>query len=185
MKGIEFLLEELCDQGFCLPPETQAQLIRHPPEDIDEFTDAVIKAEGLDPLDIPKGMRRGVREVVAKYFAKYGAEAMEWFSALLVFRLELAKDEGWIFFKKLESIIVFKAGDFADAHRTALEIGEKRAVNESIRDDTGVRLKLTFCYVSNLDIVGPEIEGREVWSRLSDDSSDSSPDLGRSPTQTI
>jgi hypothetical protein len=70
MKRIESLLEELCvEHGFCVPPEARKRLAFHPPGDIDEFTDAVIKVEGLDPLDIPEGMRCGVRDVVAKYFA--------------------------------------------------------------------------------------------------------------------
>jgi len=69
-KQIGFLLDELCvDLGFCLPPDGQAQLMNNPPADIDAFTDAVIRAEGLDPhADIPHHVRRDVRARVAKYF---------------------------------------------------------------------------------------------------------------------
>lgn len=63
-----FLLEELCvDLGFCLPPDAQARLIDEPPDGIDEFTDAVIQAEGLDPSVIPRPLRSAVRERVARY----------------------------------------------------------------------------------------------------------------------
>ena len=69
-RKIKFLLEELCvDLRFCLPPDAQVQLIREPPPDVDEFTDAVIRAERLDPYaDIPTRLRREVRERVARCF---------------------------------------------------------------------------------------------------------------------
>jgi hypothetical protein len=67
---IEALLYELCVVlGFCLPPDVQARLKSNPPSDIDEFADAVIRAEGLDPYtDIPLHLRRDVRDRVAKHF---------------------------------------------------------------------------------------------------------------------
>jgi len=69
-RQIELLLEELCvDLGFCLPPDAQMRLIHEPPADVDEFTDAVIRAEGLDPhADIPTHLRRDVRQRVARCF---------------------------------------------------------------------------------------------------------------------
>lgn len=69
-RQIEFLLEELCvDLGFCLPPNVRAQLVRDPPTDVDEFADAVIRAEGLDLYQgIPARIRVGVRQRVRKYF---------------------------------------------------------------------------------------------------------------------
>lgn len=67
---VEVLLYELCVVlGFCLSPDAQARLKSLPPADIDEFTDAVIRAEGLDPYaDIPLNLRREVRARVAVHF---------------------------------------------------------------------------------------------------------------------
>ena len=67
---IEALLYELCVVlGFCLPPDAQARLKNDPPKDANEFADAVIRAEGLDPYaDIPLHLRRDVRNRVAKHF---------------------------------------------------------------------------------------------------------------------
>jgi hypothetical protein len=57
--------------GFCLPPDEAARLRSSPPPDVDAFTDAVIRAEGLDPYaDIPLRMRRDVRSRVAEHFRK-------------------------------------------------------------------------------------------------------------------
>jgi hypothetical protein len=69
---VEALLSELCVVlGFCLPPDEQAHLRESPPTDVDSFTDAVIRAEGLDPhADIPLHMRRDVRARVAEHFRK-------------------------------------------------------------------------------------------------------------------
>ncbi len=70
-QSIELLLHELCvDLGFCLPPSSQQALINNPPLDIDEFTDAVIRAEGLDPYsDVSLHSRRDIRRRVAKYLS--------------------------------------------------------------------------------------------------------------------
>jgi hypothetical protein len=71
---IRFLLEELCvELGFCLPPDAQHRLIAHPPLAIEEFTDAVIRAEGLDDQAIPRQLRREIRAIVTRY---YGAEEL-------------------------------------------------------------------------------------------------------------
>jgi hypothetical protein len=44
------LLRELCvELGFCLPAEAQRRLEDDPPPEIDEFTDAVFREEGMDP----------------------------------------------------------------------------------------------------------------------------------------
>jgi hypothetical protein len=71
-RQVELLLQELCVVlGFCLPPEVNARLMREPPTDVDEFTDAVIRAEGLDPYaDIPLHLRRDVRARVVKHFGQ-------------------------------------------------------------------------------------------------------------------
>jgi hypothetical protein len=70
-RQIQFLLEELCvDLGFCLAPDAQALLLREPPAGIDAFTDAVIRAEGLDPDAIARRLRRKVRERVQRHFER-------------------------------------------------------------------------------------------------------------------
>ena len=67
---VEALLAELCVVlGFCLRPDEQARLRECPPTDVDAFTDAVIRAEGLDPqADIPRRLRRDIRARVAEHF---------------------------------------------------------------------------------------------------------------------
>jgi len=69
---VEALLYELCAVlGFCLPPDEQARLRESPPSDVDAFTEAVIRAEGLDPeADIPLHLGRDVRARVAEHFRK-------------------------------------------------------------------------------------------------------------------
>jgi hypothetical protein len=67
---VEALLNELCVVlGFCLSPDVHEQLKCNPPTDADDFTDAIIRAEGLDPhADIPLHLKRDVRTRVAKHF---------------------------------------------------------------------------------------------------------------------
>ena len=69
---VEALLYELCVVlGFCLPPDEQARLRESPPTDVDAFTDAVIRAEGLDSYaNIPIHLRRDMRARVAEHFRK-------------------------------------------------------------------------------------------------------------------
>jgi hypothetical protein len=65
------LLSELCVQlGFCLPPLEIERFASAPPEDSDEFTEAVLVAEGYgvaksDPLF------HQARELVAKAFLRH------------------------------------------------------------------------------------------------------------------
>lgn len=62
---VEVLLDELCVRlGFCLPPSAKEALIADSPTNVDAFTDAVIRAEGMDPVLIDSGLRRSVREMV-------------------------------------------------------------------------------------------------------------------------
>jgi hypothetical protein len=44
------------------------RLIESPPSTVDAFTDDVLRAEGLDPMLVEKGLRRVVRGCVAKWF---------------------------------------------------------------------------------------------------------------------
>lgn len=63
--AVEVLLDELCvSLGFCLPPDAKEALKANPPGDVDAFTDAVIRAEGMDPVLIDTALRRKMRELV-------------------------------------------------------------------------------------------------------------------------
>jgi hypothetical protein len=65
------LLTGLCvDFGFCLPPDDHDRLLERPPLTVDEFTDAVIRADGMDPALMEPRFRAPVRERVAAAFAK-------------------------------------------------------------------------------------------------------------------
>lgn len=70
LEKIHTLLTELCVVfGFCLPADAIARLKSDPPANADEFTDAVIHAEGLDPYaEIPLNMRRDIRNRVVRHF---------------------------------------------------------------------------------------------------------------------
>ncbi len=67
---VDNLLTKLCiDLGFCLPPLAISELQNSPPEDIDSFTDAVFRAEDLDPLAEPR-LRAQVRAMVSDAFVR-------------------------------------------------------------------------------------------------------------------
>lgn len=62
---MEKVLDDLCVVlGFCLPPDEKAKLRTDPPSGVDGFTDAVIRAEGMDPAYIEGDLRRRMREIV-------------------------------------------------------------------------------------------------------------------------
>jgi hypothetical protein len=68
----ESLLSVLCTKlGFCLPPKEENRLIENPPETIDDFTDAVFRAEGLNPQYAERHLYRQVRDKVAEAFEKH------------------------------------------------------------------------------------------------------------------
>ena len=68
---VQRLLEELSREfGFVLYADAEARLRDHPPATVDEFTDAVLRAEGLDPVYGDKHLRRAVRSRVARMFAE-------------------------------------------------------------------------------------------------------------------
>ena len=59
------LLDNLCVTfGFCLPPDAKETLCTFPPEGVHAFTDAVIRAEGMDPETLDTDLRRSMREMV-------------------------------------------------------------------------------------------------------------------------
>jgi hypothetical protein len=62
---LETLLDHLCVTfGFSLPPDANEALRTDPPEGVDKFTDAVITAEGMDPVLLDTSLRRRMREMV-------------------------------------------------------------------------------------------------------------------------
>ncbi|MGI5207105.1 hypothetical protein ACQEU6_36710 [Spirillospora sp. CA-108201] len=67
-EDVALLLRDLCvELGFCLPPQDQDALCDSPPGDVDGFTDAVFRAEGLDAS--PHAHLYGrVQEMVAEVF---------------------------------------------------------------------------------------------------------------------
>lgn len=65
------LLDDLCTRlGYCLPPEARQRIVNDPPASVDGFTDAVIIAEGLDPVLIATEQRQQVRRTVAAAFGE-------------------------------------------------------------------------------------------------------------------
>jgi hypothetical protein len=63
---VPWLLDELCSElGFCLRPDQREVLAASRPRDVDEFTDAVFIAEGLDPA-MNKNLRSQVRDKVQR-----------------------------------------------------------------------------------------------------------------------
>lgn len=56
--------------GYCLPYADQQRIIGDPPPSVDAFTDAVIEAEGLDPILMATEQRQQVRRLVAAAFGE-------------------------------------------------------------------------------------------------------------------
>jgi hypothetical protein len=60
-RTMPWLLDELCvELGLCLPPEQRLQVLNQPVVNVDELTDAVLVAEGIDPA-LERTLRRQVR----------------------------------------------------------------------------------------------------------------------------
>ena len=68
-QAAEHLLYELNCMGYCLPAAGYRQILDNPPLTVDRFTDAVLRAEGLEPA-AEKRLRREVKEKVATHFAR-------------------------------------------------------------------------------------------------------------------
>ena len=70
---IQMLLDELCvAEGFCLPPGAARRLAADAPRDVIDFTDAVLRAEGIDPRLADRRLYRRVRTLVADAFRMGG-----------------------------------------------------------------------------------------------------------------
>lgn len=62
---VEALLGDLCVTfGFCLPPDAKETLRTSPSDGVAAFTDAVVRAEGMDPETIDSALRRRMQEMV-------------------------------------------------------------------------------------------------------------------------
>ena len=65
-----WLLYDLCVRlGFCLPAKEEVCLVGLAPDDPDDFTDAVMWAEGLDP-QLHQRLRQQVRKLVVEHFER-------------------------------------------------------------------------------------------------------------------
>lgn len=64
------LLERLCiELGFCLAPEPSERLMSAPPGSASEFTEAVYREEGLDPVMGDSALYRRTFGLVSAVFA--------------------------------------------------------------------------------------------------------------------
>ena len=74
------LLNDLCVRlGYCLPPDDQQRIIDNPPISVDAFTDAVVVAEGLDPVLMATEQRQEIRRIVAAAFGEpFGPSGRTW-----------------------------------------------------------------------------------------------------------
>jgi hypothetical protein len=62
---LRWLLDELCvELGFCVPPEERVRLQAEPVVSVDALTDAVLAAEGMDPMICDKELRRLLRSKI-------------------------------------------------------------------------------------------------------------------------
>ncbi len=65
------LLDDLCVvYGYCLESDDRNRIIAAPPATVDAFTDAVIVAEGRDPVLMERRDRRKLRRMVAAAFGE-------------------------------------------------------------------------------------------------------------------
>ena len=65
-----------------------------------------------------------------------------------------------------ESVVVFRARDFDDALKRALEIG--RACETEYENEKGQKVRWALVKIANLDRVGRKVDGKEVASHLHD-----------------
>ena len=65
------LLDVLCvDYGYCLSPLWTARLQKNPPRSPDRFIDTVVRAEGLNPAELPKAAYRAMLEKAREAFVR-------------------------------------------------------------------------------------------------------------------
>jgi hypothetical protein len=72
---LEALLYHLCvEYGFCLRPDEYRRLCADPPAEVSAFTDAVYRAERLDPRTADQRVYRLVHAAVERAFRGAGPE---------------------------------------------------------------------------------------------------------------
>lgn len=65
---VPMLLDELCVQlRICLEPDDRARLSVAPPRDVESFVNAVLMAEGIDPVTAERRLRNDIRACVTRY----------------------------------------------------------------------------------------------------------------------
>lgn len=65
------LLDALCvHHGYCLNPLWTARLLRNPPSSPEKFIDTLVRAEGLDPVALPKAAYRAMLEKAREAFSR-------------------------------------------------------------------------------------------------------------------
>lgn len=64
----ELALGELCSKlGYCDARYQQDAIFANPPQDAQAFVDAVLRAEGLDPILVPRQDRGPMLDIVNKW----------------------------------------------------------------------------------------------------------------------
>ena len=72
-KQLDALLYHLCVKyGFCLRPDERQRLCADTPSEVTAFTDAVYRAEGLDPATANQRVYRLVHAAVEQAFGQAG-----------------------------------------------------------------------------------------------------------------
>jgi hypothetical protein len=62
------LLDELCVKlGLCLDPDARARMCITEFRDVDSFEVAILKAEGLDPLQTDRRLRYALRDLISSH----------------------------------------------------------------------------------------------------------------------
>jgi hypothetical protein len=56
--------------GFTLPPEAVERLTESPPMNAEDFTDEILRAEGMNPLTTDSAVRGQVRRLVREYLGE-------------------------------------------------------------------------------------------------------------------
>jgi hypothetical protein len=72
-EALGFLLYDICvDLGFCLPPDDNARICAIESWDADAFTEAVFRAEGMDPNENLKWKR----EIRNRFIDMFGSSSV-------------------------------------------------------------------------------------------------------------
>jgi len=89
---------------------------------------------------------------------------MDFYSAKLLFIILVADGPGCKRNHYDESVIVFRARDFVHAFERALELGRKQET--TYQNDKKQKVRWALVEILTLDLVGRQIDGKEVNSHL-------------------